>query len=104
MTGSADVVHGSAPDEGRRPEEAKPQAGVNEIQARQHEGRRPEEAEPQAGVNEIQARQVRAEGPKTTQTTGSLVVVDESAGAPMRAKGPKRPKRKLISVRFKQDE
>jgi len=78
MTGHADVVHGGA--------------GA------------PEGAEPQTDVSEIQARQMMAKGPKTTQTTGSSVVVDDSAGAPMRAKGPKRPNRKLMSIKFKQDE
>jgi hypothetical protein len=51
----AGVRRGGRPDEGRRPEEAKPQTGVSQIQASSNEGRRPEEAKPQTGVSHIQA-------------------------------------------------
>jgi urea transport system permease protein len=51
----AGVRRGGRPDEGRRPEEAKPQSGVSHIQASSNEGRRPEEAKPQSGVSHIQA-------------------------------------------------
>ena len=52
----AGVRQTGRPDEGQRPEEAKPQSEVPPHSGALNEGQRPEEAKPQSEVSHIQAR------------------------------------------------